>query len=314
MNYQALAKILFRDQLESWELLRNNLEGLEHARIRKFSFDGYSINIQFNPKRIISSAARVDSESINQRKCFLCSANRPREQESVIFDNDYEILCNPYPIFKRHYTLAKLDHVPQLIENSFSTMLDLSKALPDLVVFYNGPKCGASAPDHLHFQAGNLGFLPIEQEYEGLKMQYGKTLMENHGLSLTSVNDGLRRFFMIESAEREGINELFDIIYRQVSKGNQEEEPMMNILSWYDGQWRVMIFLRQNHRPRQFFAEGENNILISPAGVDYGGTMIMPMEKDFNKITLEDINDIFQQVSYPPMKFRELEDYFSSQR
>jgi len=309
MNYQEQVKILFEEQKENWDLMKDNLDGLKHARIKKFSFEGYSINIQFNPKRITSSAARVDKESINKRKCFLCSAHRPAAQQQVLFENDYEILCNPFPIFNRHYTIAKLLHSPQLIEGNFSSLLDLSRALPDLVIFYNGPKCGASAPDHLHFQAGNLGFLPIEEEYAGLKADFGRTILDSPGMSVLAVDDGLRRFIMIESDENERINVLFQDILDGTSAGPEEDEPMMNILSWYQDKWRVMIFLRQEHRPWQFFAEGEDNILISPAGVDFGGTMIMPLEKDFDKITGEDIRDIFRQISYLPEKFRDLEDY-----
>ena len=313
MDYQEKVRELFKEQKTDWALLGENLEGLTYARIKKFGFDGFSIHVQFNPKRITSSAARVDRESIHERRCFLCAAHRPEEQNEILFENDYEILCNPFPIFSEHYSIAKLQHVPQKIEGNFHRMLDLSKVLPELLIFYNGPGCGASAPDHLHFQAGNLGFLPIESEYETLKTKYGWIIRKGPDVSITSIDDGLRRFIVLESVSKEEILKGFNHILRYTSDLQEEEEPMMNIISFYQAKWRVMVFLREKHRPWQFFEKGEKNILISPAAVDFGGTMITPLEKDFLKITKEDIIDIFHQVSFSSVKFNGLADYLFTQ-
>ncbi len=305
-DYQQKTNRLFSQQKEDWVLLRHNLEGLKDARIKEFQYEGFSIRVQFNPKRITSSAARVDRESINKRQCFLCAANRPEEQREVLFEKDYEILTNPFPIFSRHYTIAKTQHLPQNIEHEFHRMLDISKALPELVVFYNGPRCGASAPDHQHFQAGNLRFLPIEDEYNTLKKEYGSILQDEPDVEVTAIDDGLRRFIVLESQGREKIISTFNQILRFTARDRDQQEAMMNILSYYSEKWRVMVFLREKHRPWQFFEKGQKNILLSPAAVDLGGTLITPLEKDFNKITREDITDIFHQVSLSEADFKGL--------
>jgi len=307
MDYQEKVRSLQKEQKKDWPLLGINLDGLKHARVREFSFDDFTIRVQFNPKRITSSAAKVDPESINKRRCFLCAVNRPEEQNEILFENDYEILCNPFPIFIEHYSIVKLQHVPQTIKGNFGRLLDLSKALPELVVFYNGPRCGASAPDHMHFQAGNLDFLPIETEYKNLMANH-RSILNSPEISITAIDDGLRRFFILESTDKESTVAAFEDIIRYADVPKVGEEPMMNILAYYSGKWRVMVFLRNLHRPWQFFKKGEENILISPAAVDFGGTLITPLEKDFLKITREEIIDIFHQVSYSPEKFGELAD------
>lgn len=312
MNYQFETHKLYREQKTNWLLLADNLEGLKNARLKTFAYDGFRLNVQYNPKRITSSAAKVDKVSIEARKCFLCAANRPNEQRSVAFENTYEILCNPFPIFPEHYTIAHKEHIPQEIKHSFADMLALSKALPDLVVFYNAPNCGASAPDHLHFQAGNTGFLPIEEEFGTLKTNYGKALIKKSGLEVTAINDGLRKMLVLESSEKNSLIKAFEPCYEFTRKLAQNEEPMLNILSWYSNAWRVIIFPREKHRPWQYFEEGEKNILLSPASVDFGGTLITPMEKDFAKISRDDLSDILQQLTLSDRNFEGLTDYLKT--
>ncbi len=306
MSYQKKINKLFENQSKEWDLLRKNLEGLESARIREYAFENFLINVQFNPERITSSSAKVDKDSINKRACFLCETNRPVEQKSVLYLDKYEFLCNPFPIFRKHFTLSYLKHTPQKIENYFSDFLQISQDLSELIVFYNAPNCGASAPDHLHFQAGNFGLMPITEEIRSLEEHYGKVIPGTEEIKVTGIDDGLRRFLFLESDKRENLSEVFQMIYDFCSEINGGKEPMMNILSTYTGQWQVYVFLREKHRPWQFFEEGRENILLSPASVDYGGTMITPLEKDFEKIRKQDIEDIFQQVSLSKDKFRSL--------
>ena len=304
MDYQKKINELFSQQKESWPLLRSNLEGLKSAKVLNFNFEGFSFHVQFNPERIISSAAKVDKASVESRACFLCAKNRPEEQMSINY-KEYEFLCNPYPIFNNHYTIAKKDHVPQSIENEFPAMLDISRQLPDLVLFYNGPKCGASAPDHMHFQAGNKNFLPIEKDIKNLNKTYGEILKDSDNLKITAVDDRLRKFICIESDDMKSMEKAFSVLYKCLEK-DEEEEPMMNILSWFDGKWTVLIFLRALHRPWQYFEKGEKNILLSPASVDLGGTLITPLEKDFKKISKMDVVDMLNQVSVSSERFFEL--------
>jgi hypothetical protein len=224
----------------------------------------------------------------------------------LAFGKDYEILCNPFPIFKEHFTIAKTDHSPQVIDPEYSRLLDLSRQLPELVVFYNGPGCGASAPDHMHFQAGNRGFMPVEDELEAIKEGYGKSLLSGGDCKVFAVNDGLRHFLVLESDRKEPLELVFTHIFdfmRQLSGG---AEPMLNILAFFREKWQILVFPREKHRPWQYYKEGEKNILLSPASVDMGGVMILPLEKDFLKISREDIVDIFTQVGLSDRRFNAL--------
>lgn len=293
-------KAMLMQQKQVWPLCSNGYKSLDSVEVRKFEYDGFNIKVQFNPGRIISSAAKVDEKSIKERKCFLCFNHLPEEQKGVLYKNNYLILCNPFPIFNEHFTLPNIEHLPQLIDDSFFILLDFSKDLGKYyTVFYNGPKCGASAPDHLHFQAGNKFFMPIDSEYESVITSLGTPLIEGKHLKVFAVEGYLRRFISIESANKEKIIKAFDVFYSILEKiSSRGEEPMMNILSFYENnKWRVLIFPRSRHRPSYYFAEGDDNILLSPAGVDMGGTLITPLEKDFNKITKDQIADIFRQVT-----------------
>lgn len=301
-----MAKKLLREQLAVWELARKNFGKLKDVHVREFDFGKFKIQVQFNPSRIISSAAKVDKKSIANRACFLCEKNRPREQQSVQFGN-YVILINPFPIFTEHFTIPTFEHTPQLIDGNFGDMLNLSKAIPGFAVFYNGPKCGASAPDHFHFQAGTKDFMPLSYEIDSLKNEYGKKL-PNKELDIWSVKDGLRNFFVLESSGKEVLESSFEQIYKAVETiSRHKEEPLMNILASYNAvKWRVLVFPRAKHRPWQYFEEGAGNILLSPASVDLGGVLVAPLEKDFRKISKEDITDIFHQILLPDDKFDKL--------
>jgi len=309
MSIQQQANALFKDQLSSWPLLGANWEKLGEAKIKAFEFEGFSIRVQCNPKRIVSSAAKVDKQSIEKRPCFLCTEHRPPEEKNLWFGEQYEILCNPFPIFREHFTIASAEHTPQVIEAEFGSFLDLSRALPDLSLFYNAPNCGASAPDHMHFQAGNSGFMPIEEEIDTLKTDFGKVIMKGGEMELTAVADGLRRFYVLESDSKEKLEEIAALAFHIIRELQNGEEPMINMLSYYREAWQVMLFPRDKHRPWQYFEEGEKNILLSPASVDMGGALITPLEKDFQKISREDIEDIFSQLTFSAENFDRMNEY-----
>ena len=170
-------------------------------------------------------------------------------------------------------------------------MLDLSKDLSKhYSVIYNGPRCGASAPDHLHFQAGNKFFMPIDDEFHQIKNEYGKVIYENDDLSFYAIDDGMRKFVSIESLDKELVVNTFNKFYKTYSElMNEKQEPMINLVSFYEEEygWRVIIFLRAKHRPAVFFAEDESKMLVSPAAIDLGGVCVFPREEDFNRITKE---------------------------
>jgi len=307
---------LLAQQKRSWETLRNGYAGLASVETKVFEIDGFTCRVQFNPGRITSSAAQVDEKSIRERKCFLCSENLPDAQRGLKYDNDYIILCNPFPIFPEHFTIPHVQHIPQEIRSSFPVLLQLSKDFSErYTVFYNGPKCGASAPDHLHFQAGEKGFMPIEDEYERLIVSVGEKVADVGGLLVFAAEDFLRKFISFESDNALLLQKGFDAFYsvaQELSSSN--DEPMLNILSSYqDGEWRVIIFPRAKHRPSFFFEEGEKQMLISPAAVDFGGVVITPVEYDFDRITQEHLIQMFNEVSISEPIFTILKDTLASQ-
>lgn len=300
---------LLDEQLSSWNTATDNYAALTQVRVKELNVNGTHYKVQFNPARIVSSAAKVDSKSIQERKCFLCPVNRPAEQKGLPFKEQYQILVNPFPIFPKHLTIPALEHTDQRIRERFPDMLDLAATAHGYVVFYNGPRCGASAPDHIHFQAGSKGFLPIEEEW-----RTGKTekVGAYHAATLHTLGDATRSTLIIESPVREDAIALFDIVYQAMELKPGEEEPMMNLLAWVeegdtgDKRWIVCIFPRHKHRPACYTAEGDANILISPASVDMGGVFITPRESDFKKLTATDIDTILSEVCLPNTEFRKL--------
>jgi hypothetical protein len=313
-NFSDAAKLLFEIQTQDWPMLNWGLKSLETVKSKTFQFDGFRINAQFNSGRMISTSAKVDPKSISERKCFLCAENLPEEQKGILYDNKYIILCNPFPIFPTHFTLTYKEHKPQRILDTFSDMIDLSKDIfKYYTVIYNGPRCGASAPDHLHFQAGNKYFMPIDNEFHQLINEYGKEIFEDNNLSVFAVDDGLRKFISIESLNKEVIVNTFNIFYKAYSKlMNENVEPMINLISFYEEGygWRVIIFLRAKHRPDVFFAQDEEKMLVSPAAIDIGGICVFPREEDFNRITKEQIADIFKEVFVDAVILKKLTDAF----
>ena len=302
---------LLTEQLASWETARNNYAALSEVQVKELNVNGIPYKVQFNPARIVSSGAKVDAKSIQERKCFLCPANLPPVQKGIPFGGHYNILVNPFPIFPRHLTVSEVEHVDQRIAPRLGDMLDLAEALSAYTIFYNGPRCGASAPDHAHFQAGNKGFMPIEKDWRvqvaGKVADYGKA-------TLFYLDDAPRTTLVIESAEKEAAMKLFDAVYRSLPVKLGEEEPMMNVLAMYEeGKWVVFIFPRALHRPACYTAQGEANLLSSPASVDLGGVFITPVEKDFAKITAEDIAQILSEVCLSETDFHELRQRIKEQ-
>jgi hypothetical protein len=281
-------------------MLSSGFKSLETVKSKSFQFDGFKIKAQFNAGRITSTSAKVDPKSISERKCFLCAENLPIEQEGILYKDNYIILCNPFPIFPTHFTLTHKVHQPQRILDTFPHMLDLSKDLSKYYsVIYNGQRCGASAPDHLHFQAGNKLFMPIDDEFHQIKNEYGKEIFEDDNLSLFAIDDGIRKFISIESLDKKLVENSFNKFYKKYSNlVNEDQEPLMNLISFYEEEygWRVIIFLRAKHRPTVFFAKDETKMLVSPAAIDLGGVCVFPREKDFNRITKELITEIFKEV------------------
>jgi hypothetical protein len=305
-GYSGAASLLLEEQKKSWATLSKNYDSFSSAKVKSFQFPGFVIKAQHNPGRIKSTSAQVDDKSISERRCFLCLNNLYEEQKAIKYNDDFFILVNPFPIFPEHFTIPHKDHILQRIKESFGKMLSLSKALSEHVIIYNGPECGASAPDHLHFQAGSNNYLPINDEFYFLKNESGEILIGKDSLTVTGIDDGLRKVITIETLETEAAEKVFDLSYNVYSKiSGSSVEPLLNILSFYekDYGWKVLIFLREKHRPSHYFKEGKDRILLSPAAVDLGGICILPVEEDFEKITKENIKDVFREVNLGKEQF-----------
>ena len=302
----------FRDflvrQNQYWELSAANYRGLAHVLERSFVIDGFPVKVQFNPERMRSSAAKVDEASNAARKCFLCEVNRPLEQESLDLGHDFLLLVNPFPIFNFHFTIPSRHHTPQLLIDEMDHLLEIAAQLEGYTVFYNGPECGASAPDHLHFQAGENGFLPIEADFEVLRQTQESCLLRSDSLSIWSFESYSRRLFSFETTDlKRGSAAIRAILLQFGTIQPNKTEPMVNLLCRHEkGKWVIHLFPRKLHRPTQFFEQGDKQLLISPASVDFGGVLITPRREDFEKITANDIRDIFQQVTLDESAFQQL--------
>lgn len=278
MDLQTEIDQLFFAQQNECEQLRNGILQLNNLKEREFTWGNeFHVKLQFNPARIVSTASDIRKDSIENRLCFLCEANRPALQRGVPFLNKYILLCNPFPILKNHLTIPLHSHAPQRIRKKIGDMLTLCEQLPDYLLFYNGPKCGASAPDHFHFQAG----LKSPELLQG--------------------DNELRSCLQIESDNRSEVQELFEDVYQYLHHLQPEEiEPMMNVIAFMErNRYILHIFPRKLHRPRHYYEQGKMQLLISPGALDMAGLMISVREEDFEKINKLDIEDIYSQVSMP---------------
>jgi hypothetical protein len=306
-SFREKVKALLNQQRQTWPLLRKNLEALSKIEEKDFRIGNVSIRVQHNPERIRSTAAKTDGRSIEARPCFLCPQNLMEHQKGILFHDRYLVLANPFPIFPEHLTIPQLSHQPQQINGHFQDMLRLSRELTGFTVFYNGPQCGASAPDHFHFQAGTARQMPVENEYAQLPSQIRSLLISTSEIQINAVDDGLRRYWSLESGNIEKLEFYFEQIYRLLEAREQTEaEPMLNILTTFDKKWNVFIFPRDRQRPDCFFSQGDDQILMSPASVEMGGIAILPRPEDFEKIDTKQLQEIYQQVTMEQSDFRRI--------
>jgi len=311
-NYADALVVLLRNQKLDWNLLSNGYAELEKVKTKSFQFDGFAVNVQLNPQRIKSTKANVTKEEIEKRACFLCLDNLPKEQKGLEYKNEFLLLCNPYPVFYEHFTIVFKKHFPQRIDGSFHRFLKLAKRVHNYYsILYNGPQCGASAPDHLHFQAVAKKDIIILIESETLIKKYGEKLIDSRRKEVYGVSDGLRRYVVIKSKDINFIKNLFEKIYYSFQKAvNTNTEPMINIIGNYDQKigWEVFVFFRKKHRPQCYYDKGDKMLTVSPAAIDLSGTLILPREEDFNKINKDIIKNIFDDVVIE----KEMFDYIKS--
>lgn len=283
----------FNRQLEVWTDARHRFRDLKHVETRQFSDQ---LKLQWNPARIVSTGAKIDKKTLGERPCFLCDKNRPKEQMSKQIDEKFHLLVNPFPILPVHFTIPARKHQPQLIYKNYGEMHRFISLHSDLMVFYNGPKCGASAPDHLHFQAGTNGILPLQTNWQRLSRNLTDIISLNDEEKISVVRDFIVPAFVIISKSAESDDALFCRLYKAMPQRGDETEPMMNIISWRKGEEFISVVIpREKHRPEAYFAEGDAQFVVSPGALDMSGLIITPREEDFRKLTEEKALSLLQE-------------------
>lgn len=283
----------FNRQLEVWTDARHRFRDLKHVETRQFSDQ---LKLQWNPARIVSTGAKIDEKTLGERPCFLCDKNRPKEQMSKQIDEKFHLLVNPFPILPGHFTIPARKHQPQLIYKNYGEMHRFISLHSDLMVFYNGPKCGASAPDHLHFQAGTNGILPLQTNWQRLSRNLTDIISLNDEEKISVVRDFIVPAFVIISKSAESDEALFRRLYKAMPQRGDETEPMMNIISWRKGEEFISVVIpREKHRPEAYFAEGDAQFVVSPGALDMSGLIITPREEDFRKLTEEKALSLLQE-------------------
>lgn len=308
---------LFDTQLKTWALAREHYEQLSSVVVETFATDECDVDVQFNPARIVSTSAKVDPETLKRRPCFLCEVNRPEEQSSLPMLKKYHLLLNPNPILPKHFTIPLRHHHDQLILDYYEDMMEMAVRLKDMLLFYNGPKCGASAPDHMHFQAGSRGVVPLERDwlerYQPVRSRVWP-ISENEYLEALQLEDfadstgifSLRDYlcpgFVVITRTPHANKVLFDKLYASLPVVEGHSEPMMNILAWvqsssYDGSQRIVsvIIPRSKHRPDCYFKEGTENMMVSPGALDMAGLLVVPREEDFQRMDADTAKAIIQE-------------------
>lgn len=321
----------FHNELAEWDFARRSYKGLDNVLARELTVHNAQDNndtsrgltenrltVQWNPARIVSTGASIEAKAILERPCFLCDHNRPKEQHALKMEKHYQILVNPFPILPQHFTIPSRRHTPQSIWAHFGTMRHMAWTMPRHIIFYNGPLCGASCPDHMHLQAGQRGIVPIERDWkiyenylhkiypltgaQTVSMQEAGNTSDRCGLFL--LEGYVCPVFVIRSMPAETDSILCQRLYKALPVTGGETEPRMNLITWRqeggigrEDEIVTLIFPRKKHRPDSYYAEGEERILVSPGALDMGGLLITPREEDFRKMTPELAAGILREVA-----------------
>ena len=302
----------FNRQLEKWEAARQRYHDLRSAKTRELVVGTYSIQVQWNPARMVSTGAKMDQKTIAERPCFLCEKNRPKEQIKKEVDGQYELLVNPFPILQQHFTIPSLKHQPQRILDSYGEIHKLLEEYPEMMVFYNGPQCGASAPDHAHFQAGTSGLLPLQKSWQRLSRNLTPLISLNDDEDISLIDEYPCTALLIRSRSQYGDEQLFRRLYEALPA--TEPEPMMNIVSWRSNDdFLSVVFPRTKHRPDCYYKEGNEQFIISPGALDMAGLIITPRQEDYERLTPEIALGILDEITLKGEPLQQLIDSLKAQ-
>jgi hypothetical protein len=315
---------LIRHQTANWSMLRDGYQALEQVRTTRLQNpdtpESYVI-VQHNPARIRSTAAPVDQASVQSRKCFLCPENLPAEEMGLEYGEDFIIACNPFPVLNTHLSIIHRQHVAQEVDGKVETLLELARDLgPDYLVLYNGPRCGASAPDHLHLQACSSRVLPIKSslgrvEFVNPRRRVGHSdrmpdvgQASSWSLTVGVLEDFGRNAIVLRGSRAGDLGEAASRLLANFARATGDDsEPMINIVSvHHDGLWTVYLFPRARHRPACYFAHGEKRITVSPGAIDMAGVIVVPRDEDFARVGAREAIEIFSEVSASKQLARDL--------
>ena len=294
----------FNRQLRQWTETCQRYRQLTRVETRELMADAFTFIAQYNPARIRSTGADISREALAGRPCFLCAHNRPSEQLSKPLAGGYELLVNPYPILPMHFTIPSVRHQPQQVRSMYGEMLRLVAAYPELTVFYNGPLCGASAPDHAHLQGavalGNDGqsLLPLQRQWQRLQHSLETVATADDESTLSTVNDYPCACLAIRAKNSRQSQQLFALLYNELAVGEGQTEPMMNVLCWQQGdELLTIVFPREKHRPDCYYADGDRQLIVSPGALDMAGLIITPRQEDFQRISAEQAQAILRECA-----------------
>ena len=298
---KSLRKFI-KDQLSVWPLAAANFRALKNVSVRELEVGGQKVSVQHNPERVASSTADTSPEVIASRPCFLCPEHRPPEQFHVKFEGRkhrrYNIQVNPYPIFPEHLVIARDTHIPQVIWHHFPDMMDFTVKYPDFLVFYNGPESGASAPDHLHFQACPRHLMPLEVAVDAFLDDPGEPLATNKDATLYHYPHYTRGVFALKGRTSKSIAKLFYRLLCCCNAAEMVDEPPFNLFTWYaDGEYRTMVMLRRAVRSHHYYSDGPDHLSISPGAADMAGVFVAPFREDYDKVTAGMLSEMLSEVS-----------------
>ncbi len=301
------AVAFFNAEMQMWPEAATRYEALRtQVQTRQLELPQCTLRVQWNPSRIVSTAARTDAATISRRPCFLCPENRPPQQHARRAAAGFNLLVNPFPILPEHFTIASLHHEPQHLGTHFLTLQRMAWSMPEYMVFYNGALCGASCPDHLHLQAGSRGVAPLEKDWTRYAARLQRLVGEGDGLYLLSPQDYACPVFVLLGSSPAACEPMFRRLVAALPSHEGETEPRLNIVAWRQSsdQLVTLVFPRGKHRPDCYEAQGDAQLLVSPGALDMCGLLITPREEDFRRITPDLAQAVLCEVSLSPAELQ----------